>query len=192
MTCNGYSALTVRRPIWGRSAACFVAIGLTMAAPLAAQQATTSGALRPPTVTLVQPTVGGTIPTDRPTAFYRYSPGDATDPIDDGSFQLWVDGVERTLGFRVGNGEAWGKLGEKMSLSPGAHLVIARVCSVRGICAAANDVVIAVPTAAGPPDDSASATGRQRIAGAKHHNHWKQPQTLLGDLLSNVVRLFRH
>jgi len=151
---------------------------------------------RRPSIQLVQPAPGADIPTDRSTVSYRYVPGEATDPIDDSSFQLWIDGVERTQGFRVGNGEAWGTLGAARQLSPGAHLVIARVCSVRGICAAANDVIVAVPTAATPPDDAASTLAKQRAGGdsvrVRKHNHWKQPQTLLGDLVSNVVKLFRH
>lgn len=150
--------------------------------------------LKPPLLQLVQPPPGSTIPSDRPTVFYRYSPGDATDPIDDSSFQLWIDGIERTSGFRVGNGEAWGRLGEGQTLSPGAHLVIARVCSVRSICSAANDVVIAVPTAAVPAADVGAANRRvaRDSVRVRRHQRWKQPQTLLGDLLSNVVKLFRH
>jgi hypothetical protein len=127
---------------------------------------------------------------------YRYQAGEATDPIDDSSFQLWIDGVDRTQGFRVGNGEAWGTLGAGRVLPPGAHLVIARVCSVRGICAAANDVVVAVPTAAAPPSDTVGALAKQRLRTdslhVRKHNHWKQPQTLIGDLVSTIARLFRH
>lgn len=190
MRCN-HSLPSGARARWATRAASLIVVGLTMPSSLGAQQPSASSALRPPTLALVQPRAGGTIPCDRPTAFYRYSPGDATDPIDDSSFQLWVDGVERATGFRIGNGEAWGTLAAGKALSPGAHLVIARVCSVRGICAAANDVVIAVPTAAVPPDDSSSAAQRRRMAGGKKHNHWKQPQTLIGDLVSNVVKLFR-
>ena len=150
-----------------------------------------AASVRPPQLQLVQPARGATLPSDRPTVFYRYAPGEPTDPLDDASFRLWIDGVDRSSGVRVGNGEAWGTLGSGRPLSPGAHLVIARVCSVRGICAAANDVVIAVPTAAVPPDDSSSAAQRRRMAGGKKHNHWKQQQTLIGDLVSNVVKLFR-
>jgi hypothetical protein len=172
-----------------------VSMAALLVAPSAYAQAPAStpvGTLRSPQLQLVQPPVGGSLPSDRPTVFYRYGPGDATDPIDDASFQLWVDRTERTSGFRVGNGEAWGRLGAERPLSPGAHLVVARVCSVRGICTAANNVVIAVPTAAAPPDDSASTLDRSRTARVKRHNHWKQPQTLIGDLVSTIANLFRH
>ena len=178
-----------------------IAALVAVASPAGAQAPASGGPVsglspRRPSIQLVQPIAGANIPTDRPTVSYCYVPGEATDPIDDSSFQLWIDGAERTQGFRVGNGEAWGTLGAARPLSPGAHLVIARVCSVRGICAAANDVIVAVPTAAAPPDDTASALARQRALGdsvrVRKHNHWKQPQTLLGDLVSNVVKLFRH
>jgi hypothetical protein len=174
-------------------AACPMIAVLVAATSAARAQAPASGAPvigsspRRPSIQLVQPVAGANIPTDRPTVSYRYVPGEATDPIDDSSFQLWIDGVERTQGFRVGNGEAWGTLGAARPLSPGAHLVIARVCSVRGICAAANDVIVAVPTAAALPDDATGRTTQPR-----KHNHLKQPQTLLGDLVSNVIKLFRH
>jgi hypothetical protein len=176
-----------------------LATSISLSALLVASSASAQAAASPPVppqLRLMQPQHGATIPSDRATVFYRYAPGDATDPVDDGSFQVWVDGIERTTGFRIGNGEAWGTLGAGKALSPGAHLVIARVCSVRGICAAANDVVIAVPTAAAPPDDSdrrrTSLSAGDDSLRVRRHNHWKQPQTLLGDLVSNLVKLFRH
>lgn len=146
-----------------------------------------------PSIELVHPAPGSTIPSDRPTVFFRYGPGVASDPIEDGSFQLWVDGIERSSGFRVGNGEAWGVASDR-PLTPGAHLVIARVCSVRGVCAAANNIVVAVPTAPASPNDSGrppAARQRADSAHVKRHNHLKQPLTLLGDLVMNIAKLFR-
>jgi hypothetical protein len=171
-------------------------IGIASLAPLpcASQQASASAGPHAPKLVLVQPPAGTSMPSDRPTVFYRYSSGEPTDPVDDASFQLWMDGVERTSGFRIGNGEAWGSLATTRPLSPGAHLVVARVCSVRGICAAANDVVIAVPTAAAPPDDSRprSALDQSADSTRKHHNHLRNPLTLLGDLTGTIARLFKH
>ena len=205
MTCSNSSWHAARARL-SRSAAAFLAgigVALCTSSSSGAQQPPPSSALHPPIITLAQPPAGGNIPNDRATVFFRYGPGDASDPIDDASFQVWLDGVERTLGFRVGNGEAWGTLGAASAgqgnatgaparpLVPGAHLVTARVCSVRGICASSNEVVVAVPTAA-LPDDDPSMLGQRRTARINKHNHWKQPQTLIGDLVSSVAKLFRH
>jgi hypothetical protein len=181
-----------------------------------------TAAMRAPSLQLVQPSSGGSVPSDRPVVFFRYWPGELTDPVDDASFQVWVDGAERTSRFRIGNGEAWGTLGAASiasvrdtsggggstprgasavgaasvaQLAAGAHLVIARVCSVRGLCMASHDVVIAVPTAAVPPDaDAVRATAPEAAqptkARTKRHNHLKQPLTLLSDLVSGVAKLF--
>jgi len=191
VTCHNRSLPGEVASRWRRRAKFAGVMTVTLAAPLVAQQPLASPGLRSPSLRLIQPPAGGSVPSDRPTVFYRYSSGEATDPIDDSSFQLWVDGSERTSGFRVGNGEAWGTLGAGKPVSSGTHLVIARVCSVRGICAAANDVVIAVPTAA-TPDDMGRRGAEPDSLHVRRHNHWKQPQMLIGDLLSNIVKLFRH
>ena len=189
-----------------------------------AQQSLSVPAMRAPVLQLVQPSSGGSVPTDRPVVFFRYGPGEPTDPIDDASFQVWVDGAERTARFRIGNGEAWGTLAAasntsgldstsrasaaadaRSQLTAGAHLVTARVCSVRGVCSTAHDILTAMPVAA-TPDESPSTGPRQRstvdriAAGSsdsarverrKRHSHLKQPLTLVGDLVRVVGKLFR-
>ena len=195
-----------------------------------AQQPLSVPAMRAPVLQLVQPSSGGTVPTDRPTVFFRYGPGEPTDPIDDASFQVWVDGAERTARFRIGNGEAWGTLAAasstsgpdstshasaphgaiaaasaKAQLTAGAHLVTARVCSVRGVCSTTNDILTAMPVAPAPSDDAQTgvrkglsldrmATGvsdTSRAERRKRHSHLKQPLTLVGDLVDVVGKLFR-
>src|SRR3712207_547682 len=54
-----------------------------------------SGAYRTPSLALVQPASGGTVPQDKPVVVFRLMQGDASDPIDARSFVVTVDGQDR-------------------------------------------------------------------------------------------------
>jgi hypothetical protein len=114
---------------------------------------------RPPTIALVQPPVGTTVPQDSPGVVFRFGQGEPADPIDAMSFAVSVDGNDRTEWFQVSGSEAWGTLadpptGTASPIAIGNHRVSARICSTRGACVVANaDVVIApaqVPSSASP------------------------------------------
>jgi hypothetical protein len=112
---------------------------------------------------LVQPAGGGTVPQDKPVVVFRFAQGEAGDPVDARSFVVTVDGQDRTALFQVSvaSAEAWGPLAPvaappaqpdfALALPAGAHEVTARVCSVRGVCAMASAVVVAVPQSAASP-----------------------------------------
>jgi hypothetical protein len=92
---------------------------------------------RPPSIVLAYPASGGTLPADKPLIVFRFEPGEASDPIDPGAFRATVDGIDRSSHFRVTPTEAWGQLADSSatpSLTPGSHVVGARVCSTRGAC----------------------------------------------------------
>ena len=92
---------------------------------------------RPPSIVLAYPASDGALPADKPLIVFRFAAGDSNDPIDPTAFRATVDGVDRTSHFRVTPTEAWGQLTDSSatpSLTPGPHLVGARVCSVRGAC----------------------------------------------------------
>ena len=111
------------------------------------------GAYRPPSLALVQPARGTPVPQDRPVAVFRYSAGEANDPVDPRSFQIAVDGADRTRYFAVTAAEAWGLLGPADSvgfapedlLAIGGHDVSARICSVRGACSTISEQVTVAP-----------------------------------------------
>jgi hypothetical protein len=93
--------------------------------------------LRPPSILLAYPANGGALPADKPLIVFRYASADGNDPIDPTAFRAAVDGVDRTARFRITPTEAWGQLTDSSAspgLTPGAHLIGARVCSVRGVC----------------------------------------------------------
>ena len=113
----------------------------TSCTPLAAP----SGTARPyraPAVVLAYPERGAALPADKAVVLLRFAPREAGDDIDVASFRATVDGVDRTSRFRVTSDEAWGTLGDSVStgssidtrLTPGPHIVGARVCTVRGAC----------------------------------------------------------
>ncbi|MGI8496135.1 MAG: hypothetical protein ACR2OG_00925 [Gemmatimonadaceae bacterium] len=109
-------------------------------------------AYRIPQIAIVQPLPGGSVPQDKPMVVFRFVPGELTDPIDAASFQLSVDGVDRTSLFQIGSGEAWGPLAPLMSgaagsaLSVGPHQLSARICSSRGACGTAQAPVLVLPS----------------------------------------------
>ena len=180
-------ALAVRRIARATMAAMAVMIA-TAATSAAAQAPTdTSRSYRPPTIALVLPPSGGSVPADRPVVVFRFAQGEPEDPIDATSLRVWVDGEERSRSFQLANGEAWGSLSSRLAsgdsaargasatvLAPGVHLLVARLCSTRGVCGEARAPVTVlpaaeatVPTAAGAASDStrASATGPGAAAG---------------------------
>jgi hypothetical protein len=122
---------------------------------------------RAPSIALVQPPAGGTVPQDRPVIVLRFARGEAADPVDVRTFAVAVDGVDRTAHFQVTADEAWGPLSKIEStdslIALGHHAVVARVCSVRGACGeAATVLVIAAPAAVTGPQASPSQTRSTR------------------------------
>jgi hypothetical protein len=124
-----------------------------------AQQA----AYRPPALALVQPAAGGSVPADRPVVVFRIAPGEPNDAVDVRSFAVAVDGTDRTGLFQVSAGEAWGPLSALDGASPltaGAHQLVARICSSRGVCSEFSATVAVVPS---PMADSETpSSGRRR------------------------------
>lgn len=105
-------------------------------------------AYRAPVIALVQPVDGGTLYADRPVIVFRFAAGEASDPIDVGSFAVLVDGVDRGALFQRTAGEAWGLIAPVSgadSPAPGTHRVSARVCSSRGACTAVQATVNVLP-----------------------------------------------
>ena len=124
---------------------------LTMLLPLlsaAAQTPNVPAPYRAPTIAMVQPVNGGTVPRDKPIVVFRFARGEAADPVDVGTFAVTVNGVDRTPLFQVTAEEAWGALTRLMSsdsvIALGPHSLAARICSVRGACAETASRVVAV------------------------------------------------
>jgi hypothetical protein len=79
-------------------------------------------------------------------AVFRFSPGEAFDPIDARSFSVALDGADRTPFYHVSADEAWGALGDdERPITAGVHTVDARICSMRGVCAVASTTIIVAP-----------------------------------------------
>lgn len=105
-----------------------------------------------PTLALVQPAPGASVPIDRPILMFRFGPGVPTDLIDARSFSVAVDGHDRSALFQVAPSEAWGPMAaltasQQPALPAGPHQVAARICSVRGLCSEVIAVVNAAPPA---------------------------------------------
>lgn len=125
------------------------ALLLATSVPLLGAQSAAPVAYRAPTIALVQPLNGGTVPRDKPVVVFRFARGEASDPIDVRTFAVSVDGVNRTAHFQVTADEAWGSLFKSERpldslLAAGPHAVAVRVCSVRGACAEATSSVVAI------------------------------------------------
>jgi len=149
--------------------ALLVAVGLGQ--PVRAQEAATPPGVTPyraPTIALVQPPVGGSVPADRPVVVFRFAPGEPTDPIDAGSFTVLVDGRDRRSLFQMSGGEAWGPIGDPAAkdaedaVAPGAHQVEARICSARGTCGSVTATVVVRPSTA-PAVEAPGASRRSRV-----------------------------
>jgi hypothetical protein len=123
--------------------------GCTAGAPALAsaqQPAPASDAYRLPSIVMVQPLDGGSVPRDRPIVVFRLAAGEPTDPIDTRTFALSVDGADRTAAFQVTATEAWGPVVEPdtrpADVGGGTtHTIAARICSQRGACTAMTATV---------------------------------------------------
>ena len=116
-----------------------------------------------PTLALVQPAPGASVPIDRPILVFRFGPGVPTDVIDARSFSVAIDGQDRSALFQVAPGEAWGPMSapaadQQPALTVGPHQVAARICSVRGLCTE----VVAVVNATAPATAAAQQTTPDR------------------------------
>jgi hypothetical protein len=104
---------------------------------------------RLPVIALAQPATGSALPQDKPVVLFRFAAGEATDPIDLGSFAVSVDGENRTSLFQMSGAEAWGPLSSGADrITLGEHEVVARICSARGACSTTIALVTVGP--AGP------------------------------------------
>ena len=145
----------------------------TLAAPLAAAASLSCTALplasravgpefRPPSIELAYPASGGALPADKALIVFRFEAGEANDPIDPSAFRATVDGIDHTSRFRVTPTEAWGQLADSSAtpgLTPGSHVVGARVCSTRGACGSVSARVEVRPweRMVDPPKTASSA-----------------------------------
>jgi hypothetical protein len=106
-----------------------------------------------PVIALAQPLNGGSVPQDRPVVVFRFSAGEATDPIDSRSFAVSVDGKDHTPLFQMTATEAWGPLNAAdQHIGIGRHEVVARICSARGACSTTTALITV--GAAGPGNGS--------------------------------------
>ena len=124
---------------------------------------------RPPRIALVQPAVGGTLQQDRPAVVFRFTAGEAGDPLDVKSFAVSVDARDHTSSFQVSATEAWGLVASDPSdLSIGAHQIAARICSLRGACSStAATITVSKPIVAGDQDATAKdLTKKRRVLNA--------------------------
>jgi hypothetical protein len=141
-----------------------IAFGLSIARDTAAQQPTSPaapGGYRPPTIALAQPVAGAAVPQDHAVVIFRFTQGEADDPIDARSFTVGVDGKDRSSSFQVAPDRAWGPLGDGSgAIAPGAHQLSARICSTRGICGAVDSPVLVNALGASPT--TAVAEDRKR------------------------------
>lgn len=147
-----------------------LAVALVLPLPVGAQQPPPS--VRLPSITLVQPPDGGTIPADRPVLAFRFTAADPSDQLDLGSLKVAVDSHDATPSFHVTPNDAWGKLDGSAvpggSLAVGAHTVTARICSLRGVCgimtASFNVSAPALPIEAAP-NASKNSNGPRGLVG---------------------------
>jgi hypothetical protein len=131
----------------------------------AQQPAPASDAYRLPSIVMVQPVDGGSVPRDKPIVVFRLASGEPTDPIDTRSFAVTVDGADRTAAFQVTATEAWGLVAEPdvrpADMGSGAtHTIAARICSQRGACAA---LTATVATVMSPAMSEARTTRKARL-----------------------------
>jgi hypothetical protein len=98
----------------------------------------------PPQLLLAHPAPGASVPGDKAAVIFRYVAGEDTDPLDLRSFAVLVDGVDRTLHFRVTADAAWGPIVSASGRGVQAHEIRARLCSVRGVCAELRAIVTVV------------------------------------------------
>ena len=128
---------------------------------------------RAPSISLVQPRIGGTITQDRAAIGLRFVQGELDDALDLMSFAVSVDGADRSAAFQVTGDadghQAWGTLEGPLAGSRpdvGAHEIVARVCSSRGACAVLRASVEVTPAIISLARGSESAGRSRRILGA--------------------------
>ena len=144
--------IVLAAPVMRATAQATTPAPVTPTAPLAAY--------RSPTIALAQPTPGTGVPADRPVVVFRFTQGEPDDPIDQASLRVWVDGADRSASFQVANDDAWGTLASlpsatdsigrpavRAALPAGVHLVVARICSTRGVCGEVRVPVTVLPGA---------------------------------------------
>lgn len=166
-----------------RVAAAATSVSVAATAVAAAQSPTapadTVKGYRSPTIVLVQPAPANGIPADRPVVVFRFAQGEPDDPIDATSLRVWVDGEDQSRSFQLANGEAWGSLSSRLTsgdsaagdaasslLAPGVHLVVARLCSTRGVCGEARAPVTVLPAVDGPAAPAVSPATDSARAGS--------------------------
>ena len=132
----------------GRARFVMLVLGLAPTITAAAQTPVVPVPYRAPTIAMVQPVNGGTVPRDKPIVVFRFARGEAADPVDVGTFAVIVNGIDRTPHFQVTAEEAWGALTRPLTadsaIALGTHALAARICSVRGACAETASSVVAV------------------------------------------------
>jgi hypothetical protein len=134
-------------------AASLIALAIAHTAPAQQPAPPALPSYHPPLLALVQPAADGSVPQDRPIIVFRFAPGDSTDPVDARSFAITVDGKDRSAGFQAARDMVWGALtppDAAAALGAGAHMLVARICSIRGSCGevTASVTITAAPTAA--------------------------------------------
>jgi hypothetical protein len=122
---------------------------------------------RLPSLALVQPLSGGTVPQDKPTVVFRLASGDSTDPVDARSFVASVDGKDMSPAFQIARDEAWGSLAgapneSASSVTLGAHQLVARVCSIRDACTEISATVTVVASASAAAVAEKTSADRKR------------------------------
>jgi hypothetical protein len=123
---------------------------------------------RLPSLALVQPPSGGTVPQDKPIVVFRLASGDSTDPVDARSFVASTDGKDLSAAFHVARDEAWGSLAgapneAASSVALGAHQLVARVCSIRGACTEVSATVTVVASASAAVADKTAADRKRTL-----------------------------
>ena len=157
-----------------------ISVHVVLAVPLVAQQPAQTPPLAPyraPAIALVQPPGGGIVPQDKPVVVFRFAAGEPSDPLDVATFRVAVDGTDQSARFQVAASEAWGPIGTPNSsgsaavhdaILPGAHQILARICSSRGACAEASAMLTVIPIASPaqtrPPEGK--RTRKERVTDA--------------------------
>ena len=134
-----------------------LAVRVASAAALVSHQAM-PGVFSPPRLLLAYPAPGVSMPTDNATAVFRYSAGDASDPLDVRSFTVLVDGVDRSSRFRATADAAWGRIADRDGAGIRAHEIRGSICSVRRVCTE----VVAIVTVIGAPAAKEDAVNKER------------------------------
>jgi len=123
---------------------------------------------RLPSLALVQPQAGATVPQDKPTVVFRFASGDSADPVDARSFVASVDGKDLSTAFQIARDEAWGSLAgapneSQNTVALGAHQLVARVCSIRGACNEVSATVTVVASASATVVDKTAADRKRTL-----------------------------